>query len=402
MQRNVLPEPKRFLYIIGRGDSFGGSSMHVRDLAARLPLDGHRTKVVIGGEPDMEVPVRLRDRDVDFTCIKTMGREIDLKNDLRSIFAIRKIAREFRPDLISTHASKGGALGRVACLGLKCPVLYTPHCWSFVDGFALKEAYRLIEKGLAFVTTKIVAVSDDEREFGLSRKVGNPDKIITLHNGVHQVENSEGIETNHDRPVELVMVGRFEEQKDQKLLLRALSDLESQREWRMTFVGDGPSLREHQALARELDLDGMVTFAGYNANVSECLAKADLFVLATNWEGFPRSILEAMRSGLPVIASQVGGCHESVIDGVTGVIVPQGDRMKLRDALGDLIDNPAKRQAMGRAGRELYLREFTFEAMYEKYRRLYDELLYPGVVRSEAKTQTRESQPLQLAGHDVS
>jgi len=379
------PEAKRILFIIGRGDSFGGSSMHVQDMAARLTQDGHEAAILVGGTPDMEVPQRFRRKGVAFTCIEPMGRAIHPWRDLQAVLRIRRFARDFRPHLVSTHASKGGALGRIACLGLKAPVIYTPHCWSFVDGFSLAPFYQFIERTLAWITSKIVTVSEDERQLALSRGVGTPEKIVTIHNGVLE-DVPPPRRTVQDGPVRLLMIGRFEKQKDQALLLRALAGLRTKNAWELTLVGDGPALGTVRQLCRDLQLEDKVTFAGYRSQVSETLACADVFILASNWEGFPRSILEAMRSGLPVIASDVGGCRESVIHGVTGLVVPQGDRLRLRAAIADLVDQSELRLRMGEAGRNLFLEKFTFDEMYQNYCGLYRKLFALGQGSSKAST----------------
>ena len=129
------------------------------------------------------------------------------------------------------------------------------------------------------------------------------------------------------------------------------------------------------ALAERLGIGGRVEFAGYVSKVESGLGDCDLFALITNWEGFPRSILEAMRAGLPVVASDVGGCRESVIDGDNGRVVPRGDLPALTAALQQILANPALRLRMGRRGYQLYCESFSFETMYQTYLRLYATLI---------------------------
>jgi glycosyltransferase involved in cell wall biosynthesis len=176
-----------------------------------------------------------------------------------------------------------------------------------------------------------------------------------------------------ERDIRILMVARFEEQKDHELLLKALSDV-SDRSWRLTLVGDGPKKRMCEELANELGVASRVDFVGYSDKVADYLAEADLFALITHWEGFPRSILEAMRSGLPVVVSDVGGCSESVLDGVNGRVVPHGDRQKLTEALSQLITEHELRREMKVQARRLYEERFTFEIMYKRYVDVYEEL----------------------------
>jgi glycosyltransferase involved in cell wall biosynthesis len=299
-----------------------------------------------------------------------MGRSINPKDDLLALRMLRRRIKEFSPDLVSAHASKAGALGRVACAGLGIPVLYTPHCWSFTDGFPNAGLYLWIERLLAPMASRIITVCEQERQFGLERGVGKATRTICIHNGVVDLGD------RRDAPTErqansILMVARFEEQKDQQLLLRAMAD-NRDLDWSLTFVGDGPHRKECEDLARSLDIDARVNFAGYSDRVEEHLSRCEIFALITHWEGFPRSILEAMRAGLPVVVSDVGGCSESVTDGKTGRVVPHGDQKELANAMRELLTDNEGRKAMGVDALQQYQARFTFEIMYRKYIELYE------------------------------
>tara|TARA_R110002096_G_scaffold16106_15_gene55051 strand:+ start:116 stop:1159 length:1044 start_codon:yes stop_codon:yes gene_type:complete len=341
--------------------------------------DGHQVKVMVGGSSEMEVPARFAEKELDFECVNAMGRSINPLKDLEAMAAIRNAVAKFAPDIVSAHASKGGAIARVACLGMGIPVLYTPHCWSFVEGFPNAKVYEVAERLLAPFARRIIAVCQQEREFGLARRVGNSDQTVFVHNGVTDSDTAQLLKTGDeqsDNPIRLVMVGRFEEQKDQTLLLRAMAELKESN-WKLKFVGDGPSREVCMDLAMSLQIEQRVEFVGYSSNVDDELRDCDVFLLISNWEGFPRSILEAMRSGLPVVTSDVGGCNEAVVDGETGRVVKKGDLNGLVDALRELIDDPKLRKRMGKQGRARYEKNFTFQVMYQKYLSLYQAVLEP-------------------------
>lgn len=362
----------RITYVIARGDAFGGSSLHVRDLARRLTDDGHVVRIFVGGTEDMEVPQRLAAKDLDFQCIPEMGRSISPGKDLKALLALRKKIRQFSPHLVSAHASKAGVLARLACAGLGIPVIYTPHCWSFADGFPNANVYRWIESILAPLASRIITVCEQERQFGLSRGVGTSKKTFCIHNGVTDIQGSSNGHQDRktDQSPHILMVARFEEQKDQELLLRSLGDNDD-LDWHLTLVGDGPLKESCEEVAKQSGIASRVDFAGYSDRVEEYLDQADIFALITHWEGFPRSILEAMRAGLPIIVSDVGGCSESVLEGRTGRVVRHGDQKHLTAALRELLSNPEQRREMGIRARETYAQKFTFEIMYEKYLGLY-------------------------------
>src|SRR5262249_40183311 len=146
-------------------------------------------------------------------------------------------------------------------------------------------------------------------------------------------------------PPRIAMVARFSRQKDQALVLRAVARLPL--DFRLVFVGDGPTPASVEAEARSLALEGKVDFLGDRGDVRELLANSHVFVLGTNWEGLPISILEAMRAGLPVVASDVGGVGEQVADGETGFVVAKGDAALMRERLNRLLTQPELRMQMG-------------------------------------------------------
>jgi glycosyltransferase involved in cell wall biosynthesis len=170
------------------------------------------------------------------------------------------------------------------------------------------------------------------------------------------------------------MVARLSHWKDQPALLHALADLKD-LEWQLELIGNGPLREQLEAVTESLGLTSRVTFLGYRRDVPERIAEAQLFLLISKWEGFPRSILEAMRAGLPVVASDVGGVQESVVDGITGFVVPRGDTERLRACLRQLITSPELRVRMGEAGRTRYEEKFTFNRLVERTTTVYESVL---------------------------
>jgi glycosyltransferase involved in cell wall biosynthesis len=154
------------------------------------------------------------------------------------------------------------------------------------------------------------------------------------------------------------MVARFGAQKDHPTLFRALAAL-LHLPWELDLIGEGPLMGEMQTLASSLGIAERVHFLGQRMDVAEILARAQASLLVTNWEGFPLSILEAMRAGLPVVASSVGGIGESVLDGETGYLAPRGDVDGLRDRIERLLSAPSTRIRLGANGRLRYEKQFT-------------------------------------------
>jgi glycosyltransferase involved in cell wall biosynthesis len=165
------------------------------------------------------------------------------------------------------------------------------------------------------------------------------------------------------------MVARFAPQKAQSVLLRAVANRKLPVV--IDFVGDGELRPAAEALAAELGIASQVRFLGSRGDVAQILAQSHIFALPTNWEGFPLSVLEAMRAGLPVVASRVGGIAEAVNDGETGLLVEPGDDEAFENSLSMVVHDTAKRLQMGAAGRAKYERDFTVNAMLRKTHQVY-------------------------------
>jgi glycosyltransferase involved in cell wall biosynthesis len=186
------------------------------------------------------------------------------------------------------------------------------------------------------------------------------------------------------------MVARFDAQKDHRTLIHAFADLQ---EACLDLVGDGPTLEAVKVAVAELGIANRVNFYGYTEDVAEILARAHIFTLASNWEGFPRSTVEAMRAGLPTVVSAVGGASEAVSEGITGYSVPRSDVATLRDRLSILVEDRQKRAQFGNAARLRYMEYFTFDRMFDRTLALCDDVVAGQRIksmRSEALVKARK------------
>lgn len=362
-------------FIITRGDSIGGAQIHVRDMAIALRKDGHDASVLVGAPGDLTD--QLERAGIPWEHVPLLVRPIRPWKDLRAVFSVASRLRRLKPDLVSCHTAKAGMVGRLAAFVAGRPSIFTAHGWQFADGIPGKQAKAvlLIEKLISPLCRKVITVSRYDYDLAVRKRAVNPKKMLTIHNGLPWMEDRDSFGASPaERPCRLLMVARFQEQKDHASLLTALGGLKG-LSWELDLVGDGPGMEAEKERARDLGLETRIEFSGQRLDVPERMEKADIYLLISNWEGFPRSIIEAMRGGLPVIASDVGGCNESVAEGETGFLVPRGDAGLLRKRIATLINDPALRRRMGRFGRRRYEEYFTFQIMYEKTLELYREVL---------------------------
>jgi glycosyltransferase involved in cell wall biosynthesis len=341
-------------------------------LAAALTGHGHEAVVLTSGSgPYVDA---LRVAGVETISLKHLQAAIRPLQDVRALFEIHSTLKRLKPDLLSTHSSKSGILGRAAARLLGLPVVFTAHGWAFTPGIPKREAavYRWIERLAAPLAARIITVSEFDRQLALSHRLASPDKLVTVHNGMPDVPDRLRADPARS-PVRIVMTARFEAQKDHRTLFLALAGLKD-RPWNLDLIGDGELLPAAEFLAHDLGIGERIRFWGQRMDVAERLAEAQVAVLITNWEGFPRSILEAMRAGLPVVSSAVGGIAESVQHGETGFVVRQGDVHELRGRLALLLDDAGLRSSMGAKGRERYERQFTLEHTVAKTLSVYRDI----------------------------
>ena len=358
----------KVLIVITRGDSIGGAQLYVRDLAARLQRDHHDVLVVSGTSGSLTT--MLTGAGVATTVCRSLRRRIDPLHDAQAVRAIGRIIVTFRPDLVSVHSSKAGVIGRLAARLHGVPCVFTAHGWAFADGVPQpgRILWRFIERRMEPITARIICVSHADRDLALAAGFA-PARLAMIHNGI---EDTAAARTWREpaAPISIVMIARFCAQKDHRSLLAAIQPIPR---CELDLVGDGPHQDAMKDLAGTLGLRERVRFHGYRADVSAVLAAADFFVLASHYEGFPLTTLEAMRAGLPAIVTDAGGAAEAVVDGVTGYIVPRGDVDALRERIHTLVDHPELRASMGEAARERYLTNFKFDRMYDATLALYQE-----------------------------
>lgn len=364
----IVSKTLHICYVITRSDVMGGASVHLLDLAAGVQQQGHRVTILVGG--DGIVNQRAKAMGLTIIALKNLVRPIHVFKDIACWFELRTWFRQLQPDLIHLHSSKAGLVGRFAAIGLKVPVVFTAHGWAFTEGVGLAGSllYRILERWVAPLTDQIITVSEYDRQRALQLKVGTPQLIRTIRNGMPELPV---VPESAHQSRRMIMVARFEQPKDHLLLLDAVSRLSGC--WQLQCIGDGPLFAAAQQQALAAGLNDRVEFSGARSDVPEQLAQASIFVLLSRWEGLPLTILEAMRAGLAVVASDVGGVKEAVQHGLNGLLV-QNNAAEVRAVLQQLLDDPQLVKQLGEAGRKKFEQEFTFQRMMQQTIDVYQQL----------------------------
>ena len=359
----------KLLYVITLAER-GGAQVHLLDLVANLPAGF--SPVIATGEPGflcdeaakLGIPVHL---------VPELTHPIHPVQDFRALLAIARLIRREMPDVVHAHTSKAGLLARFAARLAATPVVLTAHTWSFADGIPCLQRWISIplERLAAALAGKIITVSQANTVLALKKSIAKQQALIRIWNGVPDVPGR--ALPGSRKTVTLITTARFAPQKDHGLLLEALTSIEG--DWRLLLVGDGPTRRQIDKEANDLGLARRIEFLGERDDIQSLLTAADLFVLPSKWEGLPLSILEAMRAGLPVIATNIGGVGEAVTDGVTGYLTAPGDAAQLRHRLQHLIRSPELLATMGAAARQRYEQDFRIETMVQKTVAVYRDVV---------------------------
>jgi glycosyltransferase involved in cell wall biosynthesis len=361
-------------YLITRMDEWGGAQVHVRDLAVWMKTQGIEVVVLSGmpGGPSNS----LKDLGIEYIEVPYLQREIDLKNDLKAVKELRGILKTLNLDLLTCHSSKAGLVGRIAAKTIGLPVIFTAHTWTFGQGVSkkLRPIYWFLEWFGAKMGSHIITVSEYGRHQALNAYLTWPENITSIHNGMPDRPRR----THSPQiPARLTMVARVGWPKEHELVLKALGKCQNMS-WVMNFVGGGDTTRL-QKIAEKLKIADRVNFMGERNDVADILEnQTDIFLLISQWEGFPLSTLEAMRSSLPVIVSDAGGASEAIEPGETGYVIPVGDGRTLIQTLMKLIPDGSKQRELGEAGRDLFERYFTFDVMARRTLELYKKILAGG------------------------
>jgi glycosyltransferase involved in cell wall biosynthesis len=302
-------------------------------------------------------------------------RRVRCGADLSPLLAGRVVRalRADRPDLIHTHMAHADAYGSFAAHVTRTPFVSTRHN----DDRYLLGPFRYVDRTLMHGVRKIVAISDAVRDFHI--RSGLPaEKLVTIHYGLDEPPAAPSEVTPEQvgipAGVPLVLaIGRLIEQKDHATLLAAFARLrEAHPDARLAILGWGPLKEATRDRVAALGLDGHVVIPG-RVEPRDWLARADVFAHTSRWEGFGIVLLEAMLSGLPIVATAVSAVPEIVADGLTGYLVPAGDSAAVADRLTRLLADADRRQRLGDAGRARAQAGFSVDRMTNRTLEVYEE-----------------------------
>jgi len=326
-------------------------------------------------------------KDVKTFFIPELIRPISPLKDLIALIKLFHFCKREKIDIIHTHSSKAGILGRWAARFAKVPIIiHTIHGWGFYprQNFLKRKIFVFLEKITDKITDRLIAVSQANIETGIQNRIGEEEKYTLIRSGIKpsRFQNVEVkiVEKKKELGLEEVtkvvaMIAPFKPQKAPLDFVKIASRVVMKKpETQFLLIGDGELRPEIERLIKALNLEKKVILAGWRRDIPQILKVMDILVLTSRWEGLPRVFPEAMASELPIVATKVDGALEAIEEGVNGFLVSAGDTRSMAEKIITLLDNPEMAKEMGRKGREKVFPEFDIDLMVEKIDDLYQEL----------------------------
>jgi len=382
-----------------------------------LKIVHYITRLIIGGAQENTVQTvedHVRDYGDEVTLITGPGlgpegtlvpraeasgcRLIVLPDSVRSINPwrevqvyrqVKRLLRELAPDIVHTHSSKAGVLGRSAAAALHISCVHTIHGAAFHYGQPgwMQQVYRQAERWAAKRCDHIISVADAMTQQYLQVGIGTPEKYTTIYSGfdvepllaapIHRnrLRSEWGLADEH---VLIAKIGRLFPLKGHESVLAVAGDvIRACPQVRFLFIGDGILREQYQAELRKQGLEKHFIFTGLvpPARIPELLQGTDLVVHTSQWEGLARVLPQALIAGKAVVSYDIDGAREVVLPGRTGCLVPRNDYAALTAALIELASQPELRTRYGQTGRDLFTDQFRHQTMSRRIREVYEQVL---------------------------
>jgi glycosyltransferase involved in cell wall biosynthesis len=387
----VTGRPRRVLHVITRM-IVGGAQENTMLSCALIDPVAFPSEALTGPQTGSEGSLHeetLR-RGVTLHVEPTLVREVHPVKDALALLRLVRFLRDARCEIVHTHSSKAGILGRVAARLAGVPVVvHTVHGWSFRPGQSplVFRSYVWLERLCARWCRALVVVAEADRAEGLTLGIGRPEKYVLIRSGIEiETYRDVGLTRAEARrrigvPEDVFVVGsvgRLSCQKAPLDLLKAFAGVARERpDARLVMVGDGPLRREFEVAMERAGLQERVHLLGLRRDVPELLRAFDVFALASRWEGLPRVFPQAMAAGLPIVATRVDGAADAIASGESGWLVDVGDVAGMAHRLLELAADPARARAMGMAGLRR-VEEFSATRMVGQLEELYARLVDAG------------------------
>ena len=389
----------KVLRIINRFN-LGGPTYNAAYLTRYMP--GEYETLLVGGHHSRseENSFHITDQlGIQPITIPEMMRDISMASDRNAYRKLVKLIDWFRPDIVHTHASKAGALGRMAAFAKKVPVVvHTFHGNVFHSYFnkAKTGAYIAIERNLARKSSAVVAISPlQKKELVDVFKIVSEEKCKVVPLGFDLDRFHTGMDEKRTRfrkkyrldenEVVIGIIGRLVSIKNHSLFLKVAAKAlkKTHKNIRFLIIGDGELKDELIAEARDLKLsvspgdsaNAKVIFTSWIKNIDDAIAGLDIIVMTSKNEGTPVSLIEAQAGSKAIVTTDVGGIRDIIVPGESGLVSPTGDVAAMTENLLSVVEDEILRKEMGKTGSQFVKHRFTYQRLSSDMDKLYKNLL---------------------------
>ncbi|MDR2437560.1 MAG: glycosyltransferase family 4 protein [Endomicrobium sp.] len=323
------------------------------------------------------------EKKIKLYCIKDFVRNISPLRDLKSLFKIYSILKTEKPDIVHTHSSKAGIIGRIAArlAGVKI-IIHTIHGYGFneTQKLFIKMFYIFLEKICALFSDKLIVVTKEDIKKGVYYKIAKENKFVLIRAGIDTAFYKSFIQSPNFRQTLgigtnikiIITIGPFKPQKNLKDFIKAASSVVSRfKDIMFLIVGDGPQRKELEILIEKSNLKNKILMLGWRTDIAEILKASDIFVLTSLWEGLPCSIIEAMCCAKPVVANSVDGVKEIVVDGKTGFLVEPNNYIKTAEKITYLLNDQIALKILGEKAYNSIGQEYDINYNLKQHEELY-------------------------------
>ena len=376
------------VHVLTRFLKTGGSEQNTIINCRAQAAEGHRVIIVYGAEFHEET-CRAASDIAEMIRIDDLVHAVDAVRDARALVQMTSLFRRLRPDVVHTHQSKAGVLGRMAAKLADVPaIIHSVHILPFVNvGWKAATAYKAVEWFCALYTDAFISVSPSVRDAYLDLRIGRPDQhfVALSAMNVERFKTAQppadwrellGLGPEQPKPPTVVMVAAFEARKRQLELIRALPEaFAGLPDWRLLFVGDGELRAEAQALADELGLARHVCFSGYRTDPESLIALADVCMLTSVREGLPRVLIQYAAAGKPAVVSDLPGLKDIVLPDVSAIVTPPDDPAAAARAAARLLADPEDCARLAAGARSVPVDAWSPESMMRQIERAYESVM---------------------------
>lgn len=368
---------QRILQVITRSD-WGGAPRVVESLATQID-----EVVAVACGPGGRLIDRLKKEGIS-VHVQPYLQSSPHPKDTLAYRDLRQLITEGEFDLVHCHSTKAGALARIAATNAGIPSVFTVHGWGFYNT-EYRLLHPLIIRGERFLqrhTDVIVCVSRNDLQQGKCHGILSSDAGTVIHNGIPPLKLSSYPKTlydefgiDRDTPI-IGAIGRIAPQKDPLAILETAKQLQDRGHNVATvLIGSGPLEDKCHNYIDEHNMANTY-MPGFVDDALEFLLDFDIFLLPSQFEGFPLTVLECMHAGVPLVAHDVGGVAEAIDDGETGFVVsPCAPEGLFVERVETLLTNSQQRHDMSRRAQEVAAAQFTEERMVSNYQKLYQKIL---------------------------